>query len=181
MPIPAELVVIDGEQPADFQALHEDIIGQFNPLPGAEDQLLSLITACLWRLRRILGFEAPFALTAQSAGICRDPRVDQLIKDKITHVTLTDASTKRLAAEIRRRAGEAPNDCSDAVENEDLGRRMHDEFEKLLPQNSDQLSPGEIQEKLVKISSYNNALTKVLARLINILVGLQSMRSHKLG
>ena len=82
---------------------------------------------------------------------------------------------------LRRVLPESPNDCSDAVENEDLGRRMHDEFEKLLPQNSDQLSPGEIQEKLVKISSYNNALTKVLARLINILVGLQSMRSHKLG
>jgi hypothetical protein len=72
--------------------------------------------------------------------------------------------------------GEPPDDGLNASD-EEAERRIRDEFEQLLPSNSNQLGLSESLDMVVKISSYEGALNKVLTRLFNMLLGLQDMGS----
>ena len=171
---------MDGEEPADFQELHNDIINQFNPLPGAEDLLVFIATACLWRLRRILQLEAAFA-TAGSAGACRDPRVDALVEDKNCPRKIQESYCENffILPSLAHQTVKPATKRAHAINSNDdeAERRLRDEFEKLLPQQSNQLSQNDSLEMLVKISSYKSSVRRTLARVINILVGLQNKQA----
>ena len=48
----AKTVVLPGEDQAEFDALQDSLMADYNPLTEHETQLVSEIAACLWRLSR---------------------------------------------------------------------------------------------------------------------------------
>jgi hypothetical protein len=84
----ANSVVIDGEEPADFEALHRSLIKAFDPQPGIEDELVCRLVVLFWRLRRIPVFEANFLRRLHTEIIYRDPRLDVFIEDEIARIKI---------------------------------------------------------------------------------------------
>ena len=79
----AKTIVIDGEDPAEFEDLLKSLVEEFNPNPGCEYELVFLLATDFWRLRRIPRFEARSLCAQQSEIVYRDPRIDRLIEDEI--------------------------------------------------------------------------------------------------
>jgi hypothetical protein len=53
----AERLLLDGEDPAVFEMLREDLFEEFAPAMAYEAQLVDRITSLVWRLRRVAEFE----------------------------------------------------------------------------------------------------------------------------
>src|ERR1700730_18531973 len=51
-------LLIQGEDPAQFELLHAQLVEQFVPRTMVERELVKHMAALLWRLRRALAFEA---------------------------------------------------------------------------------------------------------------------------
>src|SRR5579884_3703115 len=54
----AKTVVLPGENKADFDALHQQLIEEHAPLGALETELVAEIAACLWRLQRARRYES---------------------------------------------------------------------------------------------------------------------------
>ena len=174
----SKLIVIGDEDPAEFQRLYASLAGQFNPRPGAEDQLVLVAATILWRWRRIPRLEAKFVRTQKRESPYRDPRVDQRIEDEI----LLAKHLPRIAANFRKFGEEALDKNSDIDNSDDeaAAQRIRELEERLTPkQDLTEFDPAESQEMLVRISSYESALIKCLTRVIKILVRLQNIRAQK--
>ena len=182
----AKRIVIDGENPADFEKLHKAVVRETRPRPGAEQELLFLKATLLWRLRRIPEFEADF-LAQQTDGVYRDPRVDSLIEDRVLlerwrHEIRDRYAPRKSQRERATEFGDAGSDLkNEQVEGEsakdsgDRDQRVRNRYNQLLqPQrNQPPLSPAENQEALLKIARYESSLMKSLratSKLLSLLV-----------
>lgn len=167
----AEAITIDGEDPAEFDELLRSLIEEFNPRPGAEDQLVFRLASLFWRARRIPVFEATFLRTRQPESAYRDPRVDRLIEDEILRREKMTEIAKRY------RADKAPTK-DDHEEKDNHAEKVRASFEELLASQPNQpvTSESENQEMLAKISRYETALMNSIIRTLNMLIGLQNMR-----
>jgi hypothetical protein len=54
----AKTVVLPGENKADFDALHHQLIEEHAPIGALETELVAEIAACLWRLQRARRYES---------------------------------------------------------------------------------------------------------------------------
>ncbi len=54
----AKTVVLPGENKADFDAMHQQLIEEHAPLGALETELVAEIAACLWRLQRARRYES---------------------------------------------------------------------------------------------------------------------------
>ena len=54
----AKTVVLPGENKADFDALHQQLLEEHAPLGALETELVAEIAACLWRLQRARRYES---------------------------------------------------------------------------------------------------------------------------
>jgi hypothetical protein len=54
----AVTLIIDGEDPDQFDTLRADLEAEFDPRPGMELELVERLTGLMWRLRLIPAFEA---------------------------------------------------------------------------------------------------------------------------
>lgn len=54
----AATIVIDGEEPDQFDMLRADLEAEFEPRAGMERELVERLAGLMWRLRRIPAFEA---------------------------------------------------------------------------------------------------------------------------
>lgn len=165
----AKTIVIDGEDPAEFEDLLKSLVEEFNPNPGCEYELVFLLATTFWRLRRIPLFEVRSLCAQESESVYRDPRVEMLIEDEITR-------TKHME-EIAARYGAKPSGSTDEEDEKEIRAR----FDALLPPEASQplLSPSETQEMLAKISRYETALMNSISRTFNTLIGLQNMHTER--
>ena len=67
----ATQVLIPGEDPAEYETLHQKMLNDYQPEGTAEVQLVERATSLLWRLRRVPAFEAALIEWSKS-----DPRRD---------------------------------------------------------------------------------------------------------
>jgi hypothetical protein len=54
----AKTVVLPGENKADFDALHQQLLDEHAPVGALETELVAEIAACLWRLQRARRYES---------------------------------------------------------------------------------------------------------------------------
>jgi hypothetical protein len=54
----AETIIIDGENPEEFNHLHAQLEKEFKPPPGLESDLVERLAVYIWRMRRVPVFEA---------------------------------------------------------------------------------------------------------------------------
>ncbi|MGH6804619.1 MAG: hypothetical protein ACREC3_14820 [Methyloceanibacter sp.] len=165
----AKTIVIDGEDPAEFEDLLTSFVEEFNPNPGCECELVFFLATNFWRLRRIPRFEARSLRAQESDSVYRDPRVDRLIEDEIMR--------RKTMAKVAERYGAKPSGSTD----EDDEKRIRARFDELLPPEASQPlpSPSETQETLAKISRYETALMNSISRTFNMLIGLQNIRTER--
>ena len=52
------IILLRGEDPKQYELLQEALISQLRPMQPLEEQLVGILTATVWRLRRAEGFEA---------------------------------------------------------------------------------------------------------------------------
>jgi hypothetical protein len=57
-------VVLPGENQADFDRLHNDLVAQHAPAGALETELVAEIAACLWRLQRARRYESTILETS---------------------------------------------------------------------------------------------------------------------
>ena len=58
----AQQPLLDGEDPAEFEALRERLVEEFGPASAAEEFLVDDIAGLLWRLRRLAKVEVALLL-----------------------------------------------------------------------------------------------------------------------
>ena len=56
----AQVIVIEGEDPKEFEKLRAKLEEDFKPRTALETELVNQVTGLVWRLRRIPAFEAFF-------------------------------------------------------------------------------------------------------------------------
>jgi hypothetical protein len=170
----AKTIVTESEDPAEFEELLRSLLEEFNPNPGCEYELVLLLASKFWRLRRIPRLEA-FSLRAQQTEIVyRDPRTDRLIEEEI-------ARRKKLE-QIAGVYLQAKKEDEKKIRDEPVDdEQIRASYNKLLPPEANQplRSPSENQETLAKISRYETALVNSLSRTLNMLIGLQNMRTER--
>jgi len=81
----ATQVVTPGEDPELFEAFREDLHANLKPVGPLEEQLVELITARLWRLRRVPEIEAALIVLSQ-ISVARD-RAQQKVSDLRNELT----------------------------------------------------------------------------------------------
>jgi hypothetical protein len=72
----AKTLVINGENPKNFELLRADYEAQFKPRNALQFELVERLAVTAWRLRRIPAFEAAL-IEARRANIIRNPNVDE--------------------------------------------------------------------------------------------------------
>jgi hypothetical protein len=73
----AELLVIGGEDPSDFERLREELLREHSPKSTLECELVERLAGLSWRLRRIPFFEAAI-LDARQAQVADEARYEEL-------------------------------------------------------------------------------------------------------
>jgi hypothetical protein len=175
----AKTIVIDGEDPAEFDELLSSLIKQFNPDPGCEYELVSLLANTFWRLRRIPLFEARSFRPQQSEIAYGDPRFKRFIEGETACMEIMNEMATRV---LPNPDGSFPNRSTEtrnpSKEDDDFEKRVRARFEELFPPEANQplTSPSESQEMLAKISRYETSLMNSMNRTLNTLIRLQSMR-----
>lgn len=66
-------LVLPGERKADLTALRQSLLADLNPVGSLETLLVERAALCLWRLRRVLRFEAGFMNNGINAEARHDP------------------------------------------------------------------------------------------------------------
>lgn len=66
-------LVLPGERKADLTALRQSLLADLNPVGSLETLLVERAALCLWRLRRVLRFEAGFMGNGMNAEARHDP------------------------------------------------------------------------------------------------------------
>jgi hypothetical protein len=167
----AKAILVDEEDPADFDELHKNLIVEFSPRPGAEAQLVFRLAALFWRLRRIPAFEANSLRTREATDYRDDPRVAQILSDQRAMLQRNAEVCARFILESGIKIPE--ND-----------KKVRDAEDKVVAPTPTQLPPpvtteSEHQETLAKISRHENALQNSLNRTFNVLFGLQNMGGER--
>jgi hypothetical protein len=172
----AKTIVIDGEDPAEFEELLNDLIRDFNPRPGCEYELVCQLAAKFWRLRRVPRFEASFLRTQQTI-VYRDPRFEQIIREQTACRSLRQPVTSKHLPKHLQPTGKV----EPAQEFGDIEKEVRAHYEKAFPPEARQpvSSPSENQEMLAKVSRYEIALMNSIGRTLNMLLGLQNMRGAR--
>ena len=72
----AETIVLPLEDPEDYQAFEEAVLGGFDPETTVERELVLRVAALLWLLRRVLSIETGLFLLAGDA----EPKLGRTVK-----------------------------------------------------------------------------------------------------
>lgn len=181
----AEHIVLETEDAREFQEHYETFVEAFCPWPGAERLLVLLIATFSWRLRRVPTIEASI-FDNQGKTTCRDPRVDKIIEEKVAlarfcqrlaRERFASSDTNHSSAKSTENGFRRTEDIHDS--DNDVEQKIRGEFDKLLPSSGrNDINPAEARDLLVKISSYESALTKSEMSVIRILLALQDIRGR---
>ena len=99
----ADHIVVRGEDPAEFDSLHEGLIDAFLPLGSQEEHLVERIAACMWRFRRIYRIGAGI-FTHESLAIEFDRARNETKNIRIKHGEVIDCAFIRSADHGREAA-----------------------------------------------------------------------------
>jgi hypothetical protein len=167
-------LLIQGEDPAQFELLHAQLVEQFVPRTMVERELVKHMAALLWRLRRALAFEARI-IEARCAKITpkevetkaeRHWRQRQIIADRFRQAVSGDKP-----AEVQAE----PKTIDIKKEPIDLSQLAQRKIGLALTKDSDLL------HALGALARHEGALLKALARELQLLFSLrkhQAAKSH---
>jgi hypothetical protein len=173
----AKTIVIDGEDPAEFEQLLNDLIKDFDPHPGCENELVYELATQLWRLSRIPALEASLR-PPQDESARRDPRIEKLIelekrRSKICHEITIEHLPRRGAPETE--------DDKRIRENNDDKRIRSCYEEDFPPLQKNEMSSEEHIEALLRLSRYQTRLVNSIEGTLNMLLAFQHMRAKHEG
>lgn len=117
----ARQVVIEGEEQADFDALHESIVADRKPVGELEIQFVSEIAACLWRLARGRAKESEMLKRFDFFTKPRSAEVDRLIRYMASierQLQRAINQLNKLQAERRKLESSAPAPAAEPVQEE---------------------------------------------------------------
>ena len=107
-------VVLPGENQADFDRLHNELLGDHAPVGALETEIVAEIAACLWRLQRARRYESTILETSsfelfvshtQAKGFETLMRYMGSIERQLNRaiIRLRETQTQRRKAEVPRR------------------------------------------------------------------------------
>jgi len=92
-------LVLPGERKADLTALRQSLLADLNPVGSMETLLVERAALCLWRLRRVLRFEAGFMGNGFSGQPRHDPYGEFIahfnVADKLVLLTRYETAIER--------------------------------------------------------------------------------------
>ncbi len=175
----AETIIIEGEEPAEFDALRAKLFHDFNPCSALEVELTQRLAGLLWRLRRIPAFEAAlfeFQRTkfVDSRDNADDPARSPWIKIaesygmalRQTQPEVSPAADKPDPVELSEQVGEEKK-------GEDTGRKKFAQLGQSLAGNA------QILDAFGKLTRYETGLARAVERTIQQLERLDEKRSDK--
>jgi hypothetical protein len=132
----AQFVVLEGEDPADFEQLLRDLEAQFEPASTLEHFLLGRIAAASWRLQRIPIFEAAIIETRRAEIIATtkppvsndfrdDPNRLRWLQDMMPKAKPGDQKSGQTSAPKKESAPEAkpPRDPDELAEEKRISEQ----------------------------------------------------------
>jgi hypothetical protein len=161
--------VIQGEDPAEFDALRAELEAQYAPQTAMEYELVERLAILSWRLRRISRFEAD-TIEARRIQVAKPDSAEKASRDK-------------LIAEIKsmERQFPPPEGCkktSEQMMEEDiaLSRQRAEEYIKGANLGLALIRDSEDHDVLGKISRYEAGLMSSVNRTMALLHALQAQR-----
>ncbi|WP_029461230.1 hypothetical protein [Solidesulfovibrio alcoholivorans] len=95
----AKELVLPGERKADLVALRQSLVADLRPVGDMEALLVERVALCLWRLRRVMRFEAGYMGNGLGAPKHRDPYGDFISHfqsaDKLVLLTRYETAIER--------------------------------------------------------------------------------------
>jgi hypothetical protein len=98
----ARQIVLSGENPAEFEALREDLARELTPLSAAEALLVDRLAQLFWRLRRVPTFEAALLAWSEACDHKHHRATAVTLGGVFISCEQTRGSEKWLAAEVRQ-------------------------------------------------------------------------------
>jgi hypothetical protein len=114
----AQCVVIEGEDPDQFEALRADLIAKYRPSTALRQALVGQLATYIWRLRRVPGLEATFVRA------CQEETRDEV------EASFDEASYRPLRYEADRRCAESFGNRLTAILRARLYGTYDSRFEK---------------------------------------------------